>query len=176
MGEISDLVVNGDVCQFCLEEMGEGDGYPRTCAGCSEDSDHLSSGKQFKIKAFDDVLKKNNVNVTKFSEYHWRLPDYHLDLWPTTGKYKKTGGGRARKITPTQLDDITSVKPLTEKLRDSIKEEVIRKLNAMADGDDNERAHEFADKLLLNLLTGLGHEDVVLAYEKARERVRFYYA
>jgi hypothetical protein len=35
MGEMADYMINGDDCQVCGEYMGEGDGYPRTCAGCS---------------------------------------------------------------------------------------------------------------------------------------------
>ncbi len=35
MGEIADLMVNGDICEGCgVELQGEGDGYPRRCAGC----------------------------------------------------------------------------------------------------------------------------------------------
>ena len=38
MGEIADDIINGDCCQYCGEYFdSEGDGYPRTCAGCSID-------------------------------------------------------------------------------------------------------------------------------------------
>lgn len=37
MGEYADYMLNGDDCQVCGEYMGEGDGYQRTCAGCSGD-------------------------------------------------------------------------------------------------------------------------------------------
>lgn len=39
MGEYADYMLNGDDCQVCGEHMGEGDGYPRTCAGCGGDDD-----------------------------------------------------------------------------------------------------------------------------------------
>ena len=37
MGEQADLMINGDVCSGCGEEMGDGDGFSRYCAGCAPD-------------------------------------------------------------------------------------------------------------------------------------------
>ncbi len=34
MGEYADYILNGDDCQVCGEHIGNGDGVPRTCAGC----------------------------------------------------------------------------------------------------------------------------------------------
>jgi len=36
VGEYADLLLNGDVCQYCMCEFGEGDGYPRSCRGCRQ--------------------------------------------------------------------------------------------------------------------------------------------
>ena len=36
MGEIANLIIDGDICQYCMCELGPGDGYPRTCKGCQE--------------------------------------------------------------------------------------------------------------------------------------------
>lgn len=37
MGEIADLMINGDICEQCGVELGsEGDGYPRLCADCAK--------------------------------------------------------------------------------------------------------------------------------------------
>lgn len=36
MGEQADYMLNGDDCQICGVPIGEGDGYPRTCAGCDD--------------------------------------------------------------------------------------------------------------------------------------------
>ena len=33
MGEIADLIIEGDMCQLCGELM-EGEGFPQTCAAC----------------------------------------------------------------------------------------------------------------------------------------------
>lgn len=37
MGEYADMVINGEVCQFCLEPLSSDNGYPSTCAGCMQD-------------------------------------------------------------------------------------------------------------------------------------------
>lgn len=34
MGEQAELILNGDVCEGCGEEMGDGPGYPRRCSSC----------------------------------------------------------------------------------------------------------------------------------------------
>lgn len=34
MGEIAEAMINGDFCQHCGEYLGEGGGYPRSCAAC----------------------------------------------------------------------------------------------------------------------------------------------
>jgi hypothetical protein len=38
MGEIAEGIINGDFCQYCGEYLGEGDGFPRTCPGCADDT------------------------------------------------------------------------------------------------------------------------------------------
>ena len=35
MGDVADLMLNGDICESCGEELGGcGDGFPRYCASC----------------------------------------------------------------------------------------------------------------------------------------------
>ena len=36
MGEMAEYMLNGDDCQYCGEYIGQGDGYPRSCASCAE--------------------------------------------------------------------------------------------------------------------------------------------
>ena len=41
MGDTADLMLEGVLCQACgglVDEMGDGDGYPRNCAGCDEEA------------------------------------------------------------------------------------------------------------------------------------------
>lgn len=35
MGEYANYMLSGDDCCVCGEHIGSGDGFPRTCAGCS---------------------------------------------------------------------------------------------------------------------------------------------
>ena len=37
MGEMADYMINGDDCEQCGMHIGEGSGYPRTCAECNPD-------------------------------------------------------------------------------------------------------------------------------------------
>ena len=45
MGEISEMMQDGILCQICgvfMDDLQDGDeapGYPRTCEGCTEDDD-----------------------------------------------------------------------------------------------------------------------------------------
>jgi len=87
MGEIADMMIDGEMCQECGEYLGDGDGYPRTCHGCGGDganptvliSDkHTSCGlchKKFKNKTalVDHIRNKHAKNVNKL------ISDY-LDL------------------------------------------------------------------------------------------------
>jgi len=37
MGDIADAILEGVFCQVCGEYLGEGDGFPSSCAGCAGD-------------------------------------------------------------------------------------------------------------------------------------------
>lgn len=37
MGEIADMMINGDMCEVCGVILGDGDGYPRRCQDCRRD-------------------------------------------------------------------------------------------------------------------------------------------
>jgi hypothetical protein len=39
MGEIAELMLDGAMCQWCGEVLGDGDGYPVVCAGCQRQHD-----------------------------------------------------------------------------------------------------------------------------------------
>lgn len=34
MGEIADLMLDGDICEVCGVELSEGNGYPQLCEAC----------------------------------------------------------------------------------------------------------------------------------------------
>ena len=45
MGEQSDMMINGDMCEMCGEDLGEGSGYPRNCTACTLDADEKRQKK-----------------------------------------------------------------------------------------------------------------------------------
>jgi hypothetical protein len=36
MGDVADMMLEGILCESCGEYLGDGDGYPVSCFGCSE--------------------------------------------------------------------------------------------------------------------------------------------
>lgn len=42
MGEISEMVLDGVLCEGCGVYLGEGDGYPGRCSACADGADELS--------------------------------------------------------------------------------------------------------------------------------------
>lgn len=55
MGEIADMMIGGEMCQYCGEYLGDGDGYPRSCAGCASEDDGKPGIRKVKI-----VARSNN--------------------------------------------------------------------------------------------------------------------
>jgi len=57
-------------------------------------------------------------------------------------------------------------------------EEAVKRFSEMGvtDSKNDEDLHIEADEILLKCLAGLGHENIVEAYQKARERIGFFYA
>ncbi len=43
MGEIAEMMLDGTLCEGCGEYLGEGDGFPRYCASCSDDLAHIEA-------------------------------------------------------------------------------------------------------------------------------------
>lgn len=54
-------------------------------------------------------------------------------------------------------------------------EHFVKELDALP-GDDEEVEHGLADAILLRCLRSLGADDVATAFERARDRVGFWYA
>jgi hypothetical protein len=58
MGEISEMILEGILCQGCGVYMGEGEGYPVTCPACKAEADSENGGP------FDEGAgDKNNASV-----------------------------------------------------------------------------------------------------------------
>ena len=46
MGEIAEMMINGDLCQACGDYLGDGDGYPMTCDYCHREMMKLELEKE----------------------------------------------------------------------------------------------------------------------------------
>ena len=44
MGEIADMMIEGEICECCGEYLGEGGGFAQLCAGCADGEDVRESG------------------------------------------------------------------------------------------------------------------------------------
>lgn len=38
MGDIADMMLDGQMCQWCGDILGDGDGYPVVCRGCQKEN------------------------------------------------------------------------------------------------------------------------------------------
>ena len=89
MGEQSDLIINGDVCEGCGENFDdEGDGYPRRCSSCKGmPKIAINTIKSDRIKKSSQILKSEGLKWEEFNNgYHWRINK--VDYWPTRDKWK----------------------------------------------------------------------------------------
>jgi hypothetical protein len=88
MGDIADMMLEGDLCQECGEYMEGGGGFPRTCYGCSPKSKPKKTkkppekgvvyvvfnkyGKPASLMVCEDdakeFCKKNSVKYSRFLE------------------------------------------------------------------------------------------------------------
>jgi hypothetical protein len=106
MGDIADLMVNGDICEGCGEEIGPGDGFPRRCTACGGGATERHHGgmRTSKAQRVEDAvatLKKRGIEYeTANGGVHCviRHAGKVVDFWPTTGRYivrdATTGNGR----------------------------------------------------------------------------------
>ena len=99
MGEQADYILNGDDCQVCGEHLGEGDGYPRTCAGCggvpeTNNRNDSKRRKRKRKKARERQKKAERLAALDSTGWrvctpvHWQktIHGQRLDYWPTTKK------------------------------------------------------------------------------------------
>jgi len=84
MGEIADLMINGDICEQCGCELGPGDGFARVCSGCGGSS----VGGEWRGPADgSDILKQAKKNgwahTVHNNGYHWqfRRGTQEVNVW-----------------------------------------------------------------------------------------------
>lgn len=101
MGEQAELLINGDVCEGCGEEMGDGPGYPRRCSSCGggdegNDFDVYKHARQerrtgLEPKRIEYAIKElNKVQGVRYLVgiqtiiIHVNI-HHQIDFWPYTG-------------------------------------------------------------------------------------------
>ena len=63
MGEIADMMLEGQMCQGCGEILGQGDGYPVFCKGCQQEMGIDQYGdKKTTTKDGGPINRPNKVN------------------------------------------------------------------------------------------------------------------
>lgn len=104
MGEQAELILNGDVCEGCGEEMGDGPGYPRRCSSCGgsdEGSDfevykHARAERRASLEPqrFEYAKKQlfghefdciEDVRIGSDKMEIYLTKDRRIDFWPFTG-------------------------------------------------------------------------------------------
>lgn len=65
MGEIADMMLDGSMCELCGEYLGEGDGYTRLCAGCSEDAPPPKAKKKRKQRSSQVSTPRRDDDATR---------------------------------------------------------------------------------------------------------------
>lgn len=92
MGEYADLIINGDVCEQCMGEMGPGEGEPRTCWDChkKQESAERRAGNR---ESSAEILTAHGVTFAIRNDgahlivQHPAVPKITYDFWPGTGKF-----------------------------------------------------------------------------------------
>lgn len=80
MGEIADMIIEGELCQECGVYMGGESGYPRSCPGC------LSSKKTRAFPKTLPVLPKVRCKICNRKVKAVGLADHMRDSHNITGE------------------------------------------------------------------------------------------
>ena len=117
MGEQAELIINGDVCEGCGEEMGNGSGYPRRCSSCGGKDDgsefdvykharqdrrnELEPGRvKYALEQIDKLNVKSTISVGG-EQLVIEFNGKRIDFWPFTGWFcgrKPIGNIKGRGI------------------------------------------------------------------------------
>jgi hypothetical protein len=66
MGDIADLIIEGEICQMCCCEMDNANGYPQTCSDCKTDDMKyempMSLGKKTPCPHCKKIVKKTGLD------------------------------------------------------------------------------------------------------------------
>ncbi len=82
MGEIADLMINGDICEGCGCELdGEGNGFPRRCSGCGGNARDFDPMPRKTHKPDATPLPAKQVNWLKEAARKGLGAEYDGERW-----------------------------------------------------------------------------------------------
>lgn len=56
MGEVADMMIDGEMCQYCGDFIGDAVGYPRSCDDCASEDD-------VKLEKTRKIIKTNLAKI-----------------------------------------------------------------------------------------------------------------
>lgn len=132
MGEIADLMIDGEICEGCGCELdGEAPGFPRRCAGCGGNAHEFgSTGTDHRAERRDaaqETLKQagiqfytNNGGVHLICSYRGTT----VDVWPGRDKYRIRPPHKLANKTRHGLKDLINILKQGEKKDENAKRHV----------------------------------------------------
>lgn len=88
MGEQADYMLNGDDCSMCGQHIGDGDGIPRVCLGCSglmddevegllrqqsQPGKHAARNRRKKERKRNKIMNAKYIGTLPKSQYPWKF-------------------------------------------------------------------------------------------------------
>lgn len=111
MGDIADMMLEGSLCQYCGEYLGNGEGYATLCGSCSSNlpasSSSLSTKEQSRTKRASNTQYSTQLLIDSGVSFQSKNNGAHLivqgefsriDFWPATGKFVELGGDHGRGV------------------------------------------------------------------------------
>lgn len=108
MGEIAALMLAGEICQMCGEELGEACGYPRTCHGCGGNNGGIASTpRQEEVANYLQVAEQHGWSY-RSSNNGWHVivkrDAEQIDVWLSSKRGPRWNVHGARgKAKPVHL-------------------------------------------------------------------------
>jgi hypothetical protein len=96
MGEISEMMLDGTLCQGCgvaLSDADSSDGVPAFCFHCDPSTDWSAHRDEMKLKKADRLRRFDHTGWQALTEYHFRMMvgNVRFDYWPSTAKVEWRG-------------------------------------------------------------------------------------
>lgn len=133
MGEISESMLDGSLCEQCGEYLGDAAGHVRLCEYCTGESDGSMVDTFRILKKHNQEKRAHNREVSQEElrkrgyQFEVKNGDAHLivqtargvvDFWPGIGKFRIRSDGRIGRGLESFLEDCPSSGAANENSRD----------------------------------------------------------